>query len=39
MTKDCTKPMLDKSKRKCFGCGEEDHEARNCPHDDKKQKA
>ena len=38
MTKDCTKPMLDKSKRKCFGCGEEGHEAGNCPHKDKKKK-
>ena len=38
MTKDCTKPMLDKSKRKWFGCSEEGHEARNSPHDNKKKK-
>ena len=35
-TRECPKPMLEISKRKCFECGKEGHEARNCPEKKKK---
>ena len=34
-TRHCTKPMLEMSKRKCFECGKEGHEARKCPEKKK----
>ena len=30
-TQECTKPKVEIGDRKCFGCGEKGHAARNCP--------